>query len=112
MDAPRFVFTCHRDAGGVLTDLCGGAHQDWSPRSVASVIADIDRGVRYAVPWSQGPIPVEVRTGTGGRRWLHSSGREDDANELDALTSCSRHGRPPQSAVQVSRAARRPAPQA
>jgi hypothetical protein len=103
----RFVFSCHRDAGGALTAVCGGAHQDWSPREVADVAADIETGVHYAVPWSQGPIAVEVRGDGAGRRWLHSSGRRDDANELDALATCTRHGELP-TAEQAVRTAGRP----
>lgn len=104
MRSTRFVFTCHRDGEGRVTDLCGGAHQDWSPRPVAGVIDDIGAGLSYAVPWSQGPIAVTVRGDEATGRWLHSSGRRDDANELDALAACTRHaatGRDPQSTVDV-----------
>lgn len=105
MRATRFVFSCHRDVDGALTDVCGGAHQDWSPRPVADVAADIDGGMHYAVPRSQGPIAVEVRGDGTGHRWLHCSGRRDDANELDALATCTRHGSaaPPQQAVLAAR---------
>ncbi|MCW2581253.1 MAG: hypothetical protein JWQ53_43 [Klenkia sp.] len=95
MRTTRFVFSCHRGVGGALIAVCGGAHQDWSPREVADVVADIDTGVHYAVPWSQGPIAVEVRGDAAGGRWLHSSGRQDGANELDALATCTRHGATP-----------------
>ncbi len=68
--ADRQVNFTGKDKDGVITKLCGGAGETWSPRSKADAITDIDNKLHtYFVLWPPKSERTEVRVvdGTSGK---------------------------------------------
>ena len=86
--AKRYVTRSGKDRDGDITRLCNpGA--DWSPRTKASAIADIDGGTHeYWVNWTNAPeTRIRVVAGTNGK-YLRTDRDTTSRNNLDDLTDC------------------------
>lgn len=86
--AERAVHNTEKDEDGDITALCNpGA--DWSPRSKAGAIADIESetGPNYYVPWKSGRTEITVVKGPNGK-YLRTVRDGSTGNNLDELPDC------------------------
>ncbi|MEA3031667.1 MAG: hypothetical protein QOJ53_2404 [Sphingomonadales bacterium] len=84
----RYVNKTGKDEDGDITKLCNSG-ADWSPRSKAGAIADIDRGDHeYWVIWpNEDETRVRVVNGPTGK-YLRTDRDDTTKNNLDDLPDC------------------------
>jgi len=85
--ADRAVRKTGKGSNGDITSLCNDM-ANWSPRTKADAIADIDGGIHsYYVPWKSGRTEIGVVDGpTGEILCTYRDGREQ--NNLLDLPDC------------------------
>ena len=85
--ADRQVTQTGKDADGDITKLCNPG-SDWSPRSKASAIQDIENNVHTYFVWSGARrSDIEVVDGPTGK-YLRSKADGSASNNLDNLPDC------------------------
>ncbi|TMM48278.1 DUF3892 domain-containing protein [Qipengyuania marisflavi] len=86
--AKRYVRQTGKDKDGDITRLCNSVHE-WSPRSKANAISDIDSGAHeYWVNWANSPeTSIHVVNGTDGK-YLRTDWDNTSKNNLDDLPDC------------------------
>lgn len=85
--ADRPVRQTGKDNEGDITSLCNPG-SDWSPRSKAGAIADIENGLHsYHVPWTTGSSRITVVNGPNGK-YLRTVRDGSTGNNLDELPDC------------------------
>ena len=85
--ADRPVRKTSKDQNGDITGLCNDG-SDWSPRSKAIAIYDIENGLHtYYVPWKSGRTKISVVNGGTGK-YLRTVRDGSTGNNLDELPNC------------------------
>ena len=84
----RYVNKTGKDEDGDITKLCNSG-ADWSPRSKADAIDDIDRGDHeYWVSWpGEEETRIHVVRGATGK-YLRTDRDDTSENNLDDLPDC------------------------
>ena len=83
----RAVYKTGKDSDGDITRLCNSG-QNWSPRSKANAINDIETGTHsYYVPWPGGRTYIRVVQGPSGK-YLRTDRDNTSRNNLDDLPDC------------------------
>lgn len=85
--ADRPVRQTGKAQDGDITSLCN-AGSDWSPRSKANAISDIENGTHtYHVPWQGGRTEIHVVNGATGK-YPHTDADSSERNNLLDLPDC------------------------
>jgi hypothetical protein len=85
--ADRPVRKTGKNSDGDITSLCNDG-SDWSPRSKAGAISDIENGTHtYHVPWTSGRTEIYVVNGPTGK-YLRTVRDNSSGNNLDELPDC------------------------
>lgn len=83
----RQVTKSRKDKDGDITALCGPG--DWSPRSKANVISDIDGNTHsYYVDAAGYETTVQVVKSSNGTKYLRTTADRTSKNNLDNLPDC------------------------
>lgn len=84
----RYVRQTGKDSDGDITRLCNSGYE-WSPRSKAKAISDIETGVHeYWVNWANSPeTKIHVVNGPNGK-YLRTDRDQTHRNNLDDLPDC------------------------